>query len=358
MGDITQQLQSQITQAYQDRTPLQIVGGNTKAFYGNASHGEIISTTEHQGIVEYDPRELVITVRSGTTLKQVQQVLAEQGQMLGFEPPTFGGSATIGGTIACGFSGPRRPFAGSARDFVLGCKILTGKGEVIEFGGRVIKNVAGYDVSRLMVGALGTLGLLMEVSIKVVPMPESEITIVMPANVNEALDIMNARAGQPIPLSAASYDGETVILRFSSTENGIKAARDKISGDILHHGNDYWRQLNEQVHFFFADEYPLWRLSLAPATLHLGVPGSWLFDWGGALRWLKTDASIRDVRDAVAAEGGHATLFKNKEYWLQDDDQSVFHPLSPSLMKFHHKLRTAFDTHKILNRHRLYRDVL
>jgi len=285
MGDITQQLQSQVAQAYQDRTPIQIVGGNSKAFFGNSSSGNILSTADHQGIVEYDPRELVITARAGTPLKQVHQVLAEQGQMLGFEPPAFGDCATIGGTIACGFSGPRRPFAGSARDFMLGCKVLTGKGEVSEFGGRVIKNVAGYDVSRLMVGALGTLGVLLEVSIKVMPLPESELTIAMPAHVNEALDIMNARAGQSVPLSAASYDGEAVILRFSSTENGINAARRKISGDVLQHGNEYWRQLNEQDHFFFTNNYPLWRLSLAPATLHLGVPGAWLFDWAGALRW-------------------------------------------------------------------------
>jgi glycolate oxidase FAD binding subunit len=178
----------------------------------------------------------------------------------------------------------------------------------------------------------------------------------MPAHVNEAIDIMNARAGQPIPLSAASYDGEAVILRLSSTEQGVKDAQKKIAGDVLTQGDEYWRQLNEQEHFFFADEMPLWRLSLAPATLHLGIPGSWIFDWCGALRWLKTDVPPRDVRDAVEAEGGHATLFRHKEYWQQDRSLSVFHPLPPALMNIHHKMKSAFDPEKILNRHRYFED--
>jgi glycolate oxidase FAD binding subunit len=312
----------------------------------------------YRGIVEYEPKELVITVKAGTRLKELQQTLAEQGQMLPFEPPSFADTATIGGTLACGFSGPRRPFAGSARDFVLGCKILTGKGEVIEFGGRVIKNVAGYDVSRLMVGAMGTLGVLLEVSLKVLPVPEQEITLVMPAHVNEALDIMNARAGQALPLSGAVYDGEAVVMRFSSTEHGIKEARKKISGDVLKQGPEFWQEINEQQHYFFGDDMPLWRLSLAPATLHLGLPGSWLFDWGGALRWLKTDVTPHNVRDAVEAEGGHAILFRNKEYWEQQERFCVFHPLPSALMALQRKLKAAFDPDKILNRHRMYEDPL
>ena len=356
MNDISQQLQAQIELAIKQKTPLQIVGGNSKSFYGNRCEGEVLSLADHKGIVEYEPQELVVTVLAGTPLKELKQILAEQGQMLPFEPPSYGDNATIGGTIACGFSGPRRAFAGSARDLVLGCKVLTGKGEIIEFGGRVIKNVAGYDVSRLMVGALGTLGVILEVSLKVLPIPETEMTIAMPAHVNEAIDIMNARAGQPLPLSAASYDGEAVILRLSSTEQGVKQALKKIAGDVLKQGDEYWRQLNEQEHFFFEEVIPLWRLSLAPATLHLGIPGSWIFDWGGALRWLKTDATPHDVRDAVEAEGGHATLFKHKEQWQQGETVSVFHPLPASMMKIHHKMKNAFDPEKILNRHRYFKD--
>jgi len=356
LSDITEQLQSLVQQAYQNKAPLIISGGGSKSFYGNACDGDVLSVSEHRGIVEYEPRELVVTVKAGTPLKELQQTLSDQGQMLPFEPPGFGDSATIGGTIACGLSGPRRPFAGSARDYVLGCKVLTGKGEVIEFGGRVIKNVAGYDVSRLMVGALGTLGVLLEVSLKVLPVPEAELTLAMPAHVNEAIDIMNARAGQPLPLSAAVYDGEAVVLRLSSTGQGIKEAKKRIAGDELKQGAEFWHQLNEQEHFFFVDEMPLWRLSMAPATLHLGLPGSWLFDWGGALRWLKTDMTPHDVRDAVEAEGGHATLFRHKEFWLQQESFPVFHPLSSALMAIHRKLKTSFDPGKILNRNRFYED--
>lgn len=358
MSDITQQLQADVEQAYRDKTPLVIQGGESKSFFGHSCTGKPLAVAGHSGIVEYEPQELVVTVRAGTSLDELQQILAQSGQMLPFEPPAYGPSATIGGTIACGFSGPRRPFAGSARDFVLGCKVLTGKGEVIEFGGKVIKNVAGYDVSRLMAGALGTLGVLLEVSLKVTPLPEQEVTLVMPSHVNESLDIMNARAGQALPLTAACYDGEAVVLRLSGSEAGIQQARKKITGDVLQQGANFWRQLNEQEHFFFNDDYPLWRLSLAPATLHLGIPGHWLFDWAGALRWLKTDLPPRDVRDAVAAEGGHATLFRHREYWEQQQPFPVFHPLPPALMTIHRKLKHAFDPEKILNRHRFYEDSL
>lgn len=356
MQDLTQQLQQQVEQAYQQKTPLLITAGGSKSFYGNPAEGSSLSVSEHKGIVEYEPDELVITVRAGTPLHEVKEVLRSNGQMLAFEPPAYGDNATIGGTIACGFSGPRRLSAGSARDFMLGCKVLTGKGEVIQFGGRVIKNVAGYDVSRLMVGAMGTLGVLLEISLKVLPTPECEKTIAVGAKVNEAIDVMNARAGQALPLSAACYDGEAVLLRFSSTENGVKHALSQVAGDELQQGAEFWQELNEHEHFFFSDELPLWRLSLAPATLHIGLPGGWIFDWGGGLRWLKTDAPPNDIRDAVAAEGGHATLFRQQELWREQMDISVFHPLTPGLMAIHQKMKAAFDPHKILNRNRFYPD--
>ena len=357
MQDKTEQLQQNVQQAYRDKSPLKIVGGGSKSFYGNPSEGITLNISGHSGIVEYEPSELVITIRGGTPLHEVKEMLAAHGQMLPFEPPAFGDNATLGGTIACGFSGPRRLFAGSARDYVLGCKVLTGKGEVIQFGGRVIKNVAGYDVSRLMAGALGTLGVLLEISLKVLPLPEREVTVAIGAKVNESIDVMNARAGQPLPLSGACYDGEAILLRFSSTEAGINQALKKVAGDELKQGGEFWHELNEHQHFFFKDEIPLWRLSLAPATLHLGIPGSWLFDWGGALRWLKTDASPKDVRDAVAAEGGHATLFRHHDMWReQQQELSVFHPLPPAMMAIHQKMKTAFDPERILNRHHFYRD--
>ena len=357
MQDLTEQLKQQLDQACREKTPLHIIGGGSKSFYGNPSEGKTLSVSGHTGVIEYESDELVITVRAGTPLREVQELLRSNGQMLAFEPPAYGENATIGGTVACGFSGPRRLSAGSARDFVLGCKVLTGKGEVIQFGGRVIKNVAGYDVSRLMVGAMGTLGILLEISLKVLPIPECEKTIAIGAKVNESIDVMNARAGQALPLTAACYDGEAILLRFSSTEKGVKHALSKVAGDELQQGPEFWQELNEHQHFFFDEEIPLWRLSLAPATLQLGLPGSWLFDWGGGLRWLKTDVPPKDVCDAVAAEGGHATLFRYHKMWREQQEVSVFHPLPPGLMAIHQKMKAAFDPQLILNRHRLYKDL-
>ena len=352
--DLSLDLQARVTAAYEQETPLRIIGGDSKAFYGAELNGEPLSMCGHTGIVSYEPSELVITVRSGTPLREVESALANEGQMLAFEPPYYGENATIGGTIACGFSGPRRPFAGSARDFVLGCKVLTGKGDIVSFGGQVMKNVAGYDVSRLMTGALGTLGVLLEVSLKVLPNPEHEITLSMPLSINEALDVMCARAAKPLPLTAASYDGEAINLRLSGTSNAVKAAQKKIAGDELQFGEGYWREVREQEHYFFQQSLPLWRISVAPATLHLPLQGQWFFDWGGAQRWLFSDMLPADIRASVAAEGGHATLFRNKAYYSEITHVPVFHPLAKPVAKIHKNLKSVFDPKNILNRDRFY----
>ena len=359
MADISQEIKEKTTQSWQDKVPLRIAGGGSKSFYGNACEGEPLSVTGHAGVIDYDPTELVITARAGTPLKEIEATLAECGQCLPFEPPHFGEGATLGGTIACGFSGPSRPYLGSARDFMLGCKIINGKGEILQFGGRVIKNVAGYDVSRLMTGAMGTLGVILEVSLKVLPKPEQEISLSMGAGIEEAIDIMNARAGQPVPLTAACYDGEALVMRMSGNEQAIKEARRMVAGEELQHGDDFWRQLREHQHFFFDDYLPLWRLSLAPSTLPLAIPGNWFFDWGGALRWLKSDADARDIRDAVQGEGGHATLFRNGNYYAQRDGgdaPAVFHTLEQGNEKIHQRLKSVFDPRHILNRHIMYKD--
>ncbi len=352
--DLSLELQSQVATAYEQGTPLRIIGGDSKSFYGAELVGEPLLLSGNTGIVSYEPSELVITVRCGTALQEVERVLVAEGQMLAFEPPHYGESATIGGTIACGFSGPRRPFAGSARDFVLGCKVLTGKGDIVSFGGQVMKNVAGYDVSRLMTGALGTLGVLLEVSLKVLPIPEHEITLSMPLSTNEALDVMCARAVKPLPLTAASYDGDAVNLRLAGTANAVKAAQKKIAGDVLQFGEQYWREVREQEHYFFQQSFPLWRLSVAPGTLQLPLQGQWFFDWGGAQRWLFSDMLPADIRASVAAEGGHATLFRNKEYYSGITYAPVFHPLAKPVAKIHHNLKAAFDPKDILNRNRFY----
>jgi len=351
--DLSQELQAEVISAYELERPLRVIGGDTKAFYGGELTGEPLLTRRHSGIVSYEPGELYVTVRAGTPLQELQDLLASQGQMLPFEPPAYGEGATIGGTIACGFSGPRRPFAGSARDLVLGCKVLTGKGDIVSFGGQVMKNVAGYDVPRLMAGALGTLGVLLEISLKVLPIPEQELTLSMPLGPQEALDVMCARANKPLPLTAASFDGEAVNLRFSGSPNAVKEAQRKIAGDVLEFGENYWQEVREQEHYFFQQSLPLWRISVAPATLPLPLHGQWFYDWGGALRWLFSDMPPAIIRDAVAAEGGHATLFKNKVF---SDKVSVFHPLPNAVARIQQNLKSLFDPKNILNRNRLYPD--
>jgi glycolate oxidase FAD binding subunit len=369
-NDISGDLQAQVVSAYEQGNTLRIIGGDSKAFYGGELIGEPLFVSSHSGVVNYEPGELTITVRAGTALDELQSLLAAQGQMLPFEPPAYGKGATIGGTIACGFSGPRRPFAGAARDFVLGCKVLTGKGDIVSFGGQVMKNVAGYDVPRLMTGALGTLGVLLEISLKVLPKPECELTLSMPLTTQEALDVMCFRAAKPLPLSAASFDGEAVNLRLSGSPNAVKTAQKKIAGEILAFGESYWREVREQQHYFFQQSLPLWRISVAPATLPLPLQGQWFYDWGGAQRWLFSDMSADSIRAAVMAEGGHATIFRktvfrqytgntgNQETVLENDRSGVFHPLPERVARIHRNLKSLFDPKKLLNRNRFYPDLV
>ncbi len=352
--DDTDDLRERVLEAHNSHVPLRIIGGNTKEFYANELIGEPLYTGGHFGIVSYEPSELVITVRSGTPLSYVQNVLAEQNQMLPFEPPVFGDSATIGGAIASGLSGPRRPFTGSVRDFVLGCRVLTGDGKILGFGGQVMKNVAGYDVSRLMTGALGTLGVLLDVSIKVLPKPASEISLYMPLKPQEALDVMNARMAKSLPLSAACFDGGCVVLRFSGSDAALSGVQRKVAGDLLENSDLFWQELNNQQHYFFQEKAPLWRLSLASGTLPLGLPGLWFFDWGGAQRWLKSFESAENVRAAVAAEGGHATLFRGKQYLDNSESVDIFHPLEKGLDQLNRAIKSQFDPHNILNKNRIY----
>ncbi|MDH5323913.1 MAG: glycolate oxidase subunit GlcE [Gammaproteobacteria bacterium] len=350
--DISPDLQQRILAARGEKQNLNLCGSGSKSFYGRVATGESLPLSAHRGVVSYEPSELVLTVRAGTTLKEIDALLASQQQMLPFEPPGFGDSATIGGTLACGFSGPRRPFSGAARDFMLGCKVLTGKGEIVNFGGQVMKNVAGYDVSRLMVGAMGTLGVLLEVSLKVLPIPEDEMTLCMPLSETEAIDVMCARAAKPLPLSAACYDGESVCLRLSGSTLAVNDARKKIAGDVLG-SSGFWEQVREHSHYFFSDPRPLWRISVAPATLPLPLRGQWFYDWGGGQRWLKTNDSAAIVRAAVESEGGHATLFSGKQAYA-DTEVEIFHPLPQHLLRLHQRLKATFDPDGILNRGRMY----
>jgi glycolate oxidase FAD binding subunit len=348
-SDISAQLQEAVQTAAAQVVPLKIVGGQSKAFYGRAMAGQILSVAGHQGIVNYEPSELVITARAGTSLPELSQTLASQGQYLAFEPPHFGETATWGGTIACGLSGPARPYQGAARDFVLGVKCLNGKGEILRFGGQVMKNVAGYDVSRLMVGALGTLGVLLEISCKVLPLPAEEVTLVKPmASEKEALAQMTFWGNQTVPLTASCFDGEKLLFRLGGI--AIQSAQQKIPAEIWSEGSQFWVDLREQhLPFFTADGPPLWRLSVPPTTPPLDLSeGKQLIEWGGALRWLRSDLPAATIRTTVAQVGGHATLFRGG-----DRTSEVFHPLAHELEKLHRRLKEQFDPRWILNPRRM-----
>ena len=343
-NDISRQLAEAVKAAAQKHTPLAICGSDTKRFYAGDIEGEKLDVTGHRGIVSYEPTELVVTARAGTPLAEVETALAEKGQMLGFEPPYFGTTATLGGTIACGFSGPRRPYVGSARDFVLGTKIINGKGEILKFGGEVMKNVAGYDISRLMVGAFGTLGVLLEVSLKVLPKPAKEITLSFAIPADKAIATMNAWAGRPLPLSAACHIGDTLYVRLSGTEPGVRAASTQLGGAVVENGDGFWRALREHQHGFFQDTLSLWRLSVPPATPTINLPGKWLLDWGGAQRWLKSDAPANTIHQHAENVGGYATLFRHEQM-----NGATFHRLPAVLATLHQNLKRAFDPDGIIN---------
>jgi len=352
-ADQTGPLQQQVAEACGSGTPLQIQGGGSKAFYGRpAGAGKPLVVTGHRGIVCHEPKELVVTARAGTSLEELEATLAAEGQMLPFEPPCFAPGATLGGAVACGLSGPARPYRGAVRDFVLGLRLINGRGEVLRFGGEVMKNVAGYDVSRLMTGALGTLGLILEVSLKVLPRPEQELTLVQERSEAEAIEQMNRLAGQPLPLSAACHDGLNLYLRLSGTDSAVQAARGLLGGEMLEKGRDYWRGVREQTHGFFCDDAPLWRLSLPSAHPPLDMPGRQFVDWGGAQRWLISDQPAATLRRTLERAAGHATLFRGG-----DRTGEVFHPLSPALQRIHRQMKRAFDPLGILNPGRLYRDI-
>lgn len=357
MNDLVADFAEQVRQAAAAKKPLRIRGGGSKDFYGGPLAGDVLDTRRHAGIVAYDPTELVITARCGTPLAQIEAALAAQGQMLAFEPPHFGDDATLGGAIAAGLSGPRRAAAGSARDFVLGVKIIDGRGDVLNFGGQVMKNVAGYDLSRLMTGAMGSLGLLLEVSLKVLPLPAAEATLRLEVPLGRALELMNGWAGRPLPISASCWescdDGEILSLRLSGAHAAVAAARHQLGGESVADGAAFWRALREQHTAFFAEELPLWRLSLPSVAAPLDLPGAQLVEWGGSLRWQKSGAAPERIRTAATRAAGHATLFRGG---AEARAEGAFQALPPSLLALHRRLKQAFDPAGIFNPGRMCRE--
>ena len=347
-ADASASLAERVRSAITDDTPLSIVGGGSKTFLGRPTQARPLHVGGHCGIVSYEPSELVVTARGGTPLREVEAALAERGQMLAFEPPRFGDTDTLGGTVAAAQSGPRRPWAGAVRDFVLGVRLLDGKGEILSFGGQVMKNVAGYDLSRLMAGAMGTLGVLLEVSLKVLPRPECEVTLRFELDAARAITNMHEWARRPLPLSGAFHEAGRLRVRLSGSAPGVESAAAQLGGERSDDA-PVWSELRDQRGAFFRDPAPLWRVSVPPASAPLDLPGEALIDWGGALRWTKTGASPQTVRDAAARLGGHAMLFRHG-----DRNGSVYHPLSPGLDQLHRRLKDTFDPKRLLNRGRMY----
>ena len=391
-----QAIVEQVNEARSAGLTLAIHGGKTKTFYGNPVQADAtLDCSGHRGVIAYEPTELAITVRAGTPLAEVEALLAEHGQAFPFEPPHFGAQATIGGMVAAGLSGPRRPYAASVRDAVLGVRMLNGKGEVLIFGGRVMKNVAGYDLSRLMVGALGVLGVLLEVSIKVLPQPPGRITLVQEQDQASALALMQRWAAQALPITGTAWlgerrPGEHLYVRVAGSEEALSETQRLLGGTLLAptDADAFWIAVREQQLACFAGERPLWRVSVPPATAMDAIPEVDLIEWGGALRWLRTeragvddadalgggaDASVLGaaatgaraaadtgvstssaaIRASAAAAGGHATLFRAGADWPPPID-GVFTPLSPVVLRLHRNLKHAFDPDGIFNPGRLY----
>jgi len=362
-------IRDQVMTARGSHKRLRIAGGNTKAFYGNTPDDDAarpcgtLDMRAYRGVIDYQPSELVVTVRAGTPLAELEALLAQENQMLAFEPPHFGAVATVGGCIASGLAGPRRVAAGGVRDFVLGVRLLDAEGRTLRFGGEVMKNVAGYDVSRLMAGSLGIFGVLLDVSLKVVPKPLCERTLRLAADEGQALALFARWRAQPLPITASAWlagDDDVkrahVWLRVSGSEPAVAAACAHIGGESQDNGNDFWMSLREQTHPFFQTK-PLWRLAVPPTTPPLGL-GRTLIEWGGGQRWV-VDAGVtapittHQARQTASAAGGHATLFRRAGQGDDAPTDGVFHPLAPGPAAITRNLKHEFDPTGLFNPGRL-----
>ena len=358
MDAVLQNLSEQVRGAARAGRTLRLRGGGTKDFYGQALEGEILDTRACAGIVSYEPSELVISARCGTNLAEVEAAMRERGQQLAFEPPHFGDAATVGGAVAAGLSGPARQAAGALRDFVLGTKVMDGRGQVLAFGGQVMKNVAGYDVSRLMAGSLGTLGIIVEVSLKALPLAVAEATFRLELPEDRAIGQLNRWGGRPLPISASAWNDGSLAVRLSGAGAAVTAAAAKIGGARVDDAQAarFWTGIREQTDRFFKkgfeNEAPLWRISVPSTTPPLALQGEQLIEWGGALRWLFSRADAHTVRQAAGRAGGHATLFRGG-----DKSAGVFQPLAPAMMKIHKALKREFDPQGVFNRGRMYSDL-
>lgn len=344
-NDLSHALQTQVKEALANKQTLAIIGGQSKKFLQTPVATSTLELVNHSGVIDYQPSELFITARAGTPLSEIERLLTEHQQLLASESPHFSHGenlATLGGTIACGYSGSRRPFSGSLRDHVLGVRILNGEGELLTFGGQVMKNVAGFDVSRLMVGARGTLGALLEITLRVMPKPEAEITLRFECSLRHSAQRMVDFMHQSLPLSAMAWLEGAVFIRLQGTERVIQNAKQKVGGELMTNSPHFWQSLGEQTHPFFHAQSPLWRLSMPPSS-HLEIPEQALFvDWCGGLRWWHTDKSEDEVKKMAAKQGGYAYLFR--------DAVPVSGDVPPAhLLALHQRLKKSFDPQCIFN---------
>jgi len=344
-----QHLRQQVQEAAATRSALRIRGGGSKDFLGEALHGDILDMRPLSGVIEYDPSELVITVRAGTSLAEVEATLASRGQYLAFEPPDFGGCATMGGVVAAGLSGPRRVTAGGIRDFVLGADLLSSGGDVLHFGGRVMKNVAGFDISRVLCGSLGILGPIVAVSLKVLPCPRHETTVARELSEQAAIRWFNECLRRPMPVSATSWFDGDARVRVSGSPSVVALAARALGGRIIEpvEAADWWRHLRHHAIPFFANREPVWRVSVPALAATLPLDGGPLVEWGGALRWYPGSLDAQVVREAACALGGSAAL------WYAERTVPMFDQLAPPNLAIHRRLKERFDPAGIFNRDRL-----
>lgn len=354
--DDSGRLVDEVARALSTHTALSIRGGNSKAFLGRGTPdgARELDTRNHRGIVRYDPTELVITARCGTPVSTLTEALDGAGQMLPCEPPEFDDQATLGGAVASGLSGPRRPWAGSMRDFVLGCRLITGEAKHLRFGGEVMKNVAGYDMARLAAGSFGCLGVVTEVSLKVLPKPRASRSVVLDLSASSSITELASWSRSALPVSGACHFDGRLHVRFEGGDGSVASAIDRIGGEELN--TLFWTELREFRLPFFVDPRPLWRLSLPTATPLVSLPGDVMLDWGGAQRWLKSDAAGSTIRALAEAAGGHATRYTPGAALDHRHTDSPFMPLPATLLRLHRALKARLDPHGLFNPGRLYAD--
>ena len=345
MADLVNKIIDEVRCAIDGNFSLNIVGGNSKVFLGAQKAKRELKVNGHSGVVSYQPEELVVTARAGTSITEIQQVLHEHGQSLPSEPPQFDQQATLGGTLACNLSGPARPWRGSLRDHVLGVRLINGRAEHLRFGGQVMKNVAGYDVARMQAGAMGTYGVITEISCKVLPVLSASITLAKPASASEAIELMNHWSGKAVPLTGACWLGGLVYLRLSGVKVAIEDVASQWQGEVV--GNDIWDQLREHRLPFFSTDQPLWRFSIKSTAPHFFPEGNWLIDWAGSQRWLLGDYSFAELEALANKAGGHVNLYRGHGDTNFDSQDAVTRALLI-------RLKEAFDPHQIFNPGRLY----